>query len=289
MKVLVTGSKGQLGNEIRRLASQFPELKFIFTDIQELDITSEKALERFFEEEKPEVVINCAAYTAVDKAEQEETLAYLINSNAVGNLARITARYQAHLIHISTDYVFDGRGFRPYTETDVTNPVSTYGKSKFAGEKMIQSHSVSATIIRTSWLYSEFGGNFVKTILKLALEHGKINVVYDQIGSPTYAGDLAAAILKIIRNQWFAEHVEVFHYANEGAVSWLDFAHAIIELTGIECTLNAIETKDFPRPAARPFYSVLNKSKIKSRFQIEIPYWRSSLKVCIERLMNQDE
>jgi len=288
MKVLVTGSNGQLGNEIRRLAPQFPELTFIHTDIQELDITSEKALEGFFEVEKPEVVINCAAYTAVDKAEQEETLAYLINSNAVGNLARVTARNQAHLIHISTDYVFDGRGFRLYTETDVANPVSTYGKSKFAGEKMIQSHAVSSTIIRTSWLYSEFGGNFVKTILQLALEHGKINVVYDQIGSPTYAGDLAEAILIIIRDQRLTEHVEVFHYANEGAVSWLDFAHAIIELTGIECTLNAIETKDFPRPAVRPFYSVLNKTKIKNRLQIEIPYWRNSLKVCLDRLMNQE-
>ncbi len=288
MKILITGSNGQLGNEIRRIAPQYPELNFIFTDIQDLDITSEQALEHFFNAERPEIVINCAAYTAVDKAEQEETLAYLINSNAVGNLARITARYQSYLIHLSTDYVFDGRGYRPYTETDVTNPVSTYGKSKFAGEKMIQAHASGSMIIRTSWLYSEFGGNFVKTILKIALEHGNINVVYDQIGSPTYAGDLAEAILTAIRYHRLPEHIEIFHYANEGAVSWYDFAQAIIELTGIECQISPIETKDFPRPAVRPFYSVFNKSKVKNRFQIEIPYWRNSLKVCLERLMNQD-
>ncbi len=284
MKILVTGSNGQLGNEFRLLARDYPAFEFIFTDVAELDISSETDIETLVKAEQPVVIINCAAYTAVDKAEQEANLAFLINATAVGNLARVASKYNALLIHISTDYVFDGKGHKPYQEDDPTNPVSLYAKSKHAGEQQVQSYANKALIIRTSWLYSEFGSNFVKTILKYGKERGQLNVVFDQTGTPTYARDLAKAILDIIQKQPVFNGVEVFHYSNEGVASWYDFALAIIELSGISCKINPIETKDYPLPAIRPFYSVFNKSKIKQRFQIEIPYWRNSLKECIERL-----
>lgn len=288
MKILVTGSNGQLGSEIRKLAPSFGNHQFIFTDVAELDITRETDIEALFAVERPEVIINCAAYTAVDKAEQEETVAYLINSKAVGNLARVSSRYDACLVHISTDYVFDGKGYRPYTETDVCSPVSVYANSKFAGEKMVQAHARRALIIRTSWLYSTFGHNFVKTILKYGKERGQLNVVYDQIGSPTYAFDLARVILHAIQNELLPESVEIFHFSNEGVSSWYDFALAIVEFGGITCKIAPIETKDYPLPAARPFYSVFNKGKIKQRYQIEIPHWRESLKLCMNRLKNEE-
>jgi dTDP-4-dehydrorhamnose reductase len=284
MKILVTGSNGQLGNEISKLSQGYPETAFLFTDLAELDISDEEAVGQYFFTEKPDVVINCAAYTAVDKAEQEETLAYLVNSKAVGNLARAAAQYNAFLVHISTDYVFEGNFHRPYVETDVTNPVSKYAKSKFSGEKMIQAHATRAMIIRTSWLYSEYGHNFVKTILRYGKERGKLSVVFDQIGSPTYALDLARLVLAVVHRPDLPESVEIFHYSNEGVASWYDFACAIIELSGISCKILPIETREYPLPAARPFYSVFNKSKIKQRFQIEIPHWRESLKVCLKNI-----
>ena len=284
MKILVTGSNGQLGSEFRLLAPACPDFQFIFTDVAELDITSEADVSAMVKDEQPAVIINCAAYTAVDKAEQEDNLAFLINATAVGNLARVASKFNALLIHISTDYVFDGKGFKPYIEDDPTNPVSLYAKSKHAGEQQVQSYANKALIIRTSWLYSEFGHNFVKTMMKYGKERGLLNVDFDQTGTPTYARDLAQTILDILQKQKISDGVEVFHYSNEGVTSWYDFAKAIIELSGITCKINPIETKEYPLPATRPFYSVFNKSKIKQRFQIEIPYWKDSLKVCIQRL-----
>ena len=285
MKILVTGSNGQLGNELKVLAEAYPCFNFVFTDVAELDITSEIEVELMVKTEKPAAIINCAAYTAVDKAEKEDNLAFLINATAVGNLARVSSLHGVLLIHISTDYVFDGKGFRPYQEDDPTNPVSLYAKSKHAGEQQVQSYADKALIIRTSWLYSEFGTNFVKTIMKYGKERGQLNVVFDQIGTPTYARDLAKTILDILKIQPFSEGVEIYNYSNEGVTSWYDFAKAIIEFSGIDCIINPIETKDYPLPAVRPCYSVFNKSKIKHRFQIKIPFWRDSLKECIERIL----
>ena len=288
MNILVTGSNGQLGNELRALAPVYPNYKFIFTDIAELDITNEPDAEMFVNEEKPSVIINCAAYTAVDKAEQEDNLAFLINATAVGILSRVASKYGVLLIHISTDYVFDGKGHKPYQEDDPTNPVSLYAKSKHAGEQQVQSYATKAIIIRTSWLYSEFGHNFVKTIMQYGKERGQLNIVFDQIGTPTYARDLAKAILNILKIQSVSDSVEIYNYSNEGVASWYDFAKAIIEFSGINCKINPIETKDYPLPAARPFYSVFNKSKIKNRFHLEIPFWRDSLMECIERIVTHN-
>ncbi len=284
MKILVTGSNGQLGNEIRRLINDYPSFEFLFTDVAELDITNEEAIDDLVLGYKPAAIINCAAYTAVDKAEQDEKIAFLINSNAVGNLARVASKYNALLVHISTDYVFDGTGCRPYIEEDPTNPVSMYAKSKHAGEQHVQSYANKALIIRTSWLYSEFGHNFVKTIMKYGKERGQLNVVFDQVGTPTYAHDLAKVILDILDTKSILDGVEVFHYSDEGVTSWYDFAIAIAEFSEIECKINPIETREYPLPAARPFYSVFNKTKIKQRFQITIPYWRDSLRECIGRI-----
>jgi dTDP-4-dehydrorhamnose reductase len=286
MKILVTGANGQLGSELSILAAAYPNatFTFTFTDVAELDITNELLVDSFVKSAQPEVIINCAAYTAVDKAEQEDNLAFLINASAVGILARVASKYNALLIHISTDYVFDGKGYKPYMEEDPTNPVSLYAKSKHAGERQVQSYSNRALIIRTSWLYSEFGNNFVKTMMKYGKERGQLNVVFDQTGTPTYARDLAKAILDIITKKPAINGVEVFHYSNEGVTSWYDFALAIIEFSGITCKIIPIETKDYPLPAVRPFYSVFNKAKIKQRFNIEIPYWKDSLKVCIGRM-----
>ncbi|MEI7663621.1 MAG: dTDP-4-dehydrorhamnose reductase [Bacteroidota bacterium] len=284
MKILVTGSNGQLGNELRTLAPGYPGYSFIFTDVGELDITDETAIDSLVREEHPVAIINCAAYTAVDKAETDGATAFLINAAAPGNLSRVAAKYNILLIHVSTDYVFDGTGHLPYREDDPTNPVSAYAKSKFAGEEAVRSLAKHALIIRTSWLYSEFGNNFIKTIMKYGKERGHLNVVFDQVGTPTYARDLAATILEIIGKQPVVEGVEVYHYSNEGVTSWYDFAKTIVELTGISCTISPIETKDYPLPAVRPFYSVFNKARIKQRFGIEIPYWRDSLAECIGRM-----
>lgn len=284
-KILVTGANGQLGTELRVLAPEFPGHSFLFTDVAELDITSEKDVEAFMSGERPDLVINCAAYTAVDKAEEESTTAFLINATAPGILAKAATRLGAFLVHISTDYVFDGKAFIPYTEQDPTNPVSKYAQSKYEGERQVISHAARAMIIRTSWLYSEFGHNFVKTILKYGKERGSLNVVYDQTGSPTYARDLASAILGTIPKLNSIRGVEIFHYANEGVASWYDFARAIIDFSGITCRINPIETTDYPLPAARPAFSVFNKSKIRKAFGIEIPYWRDSLRDCLRRLM----
>ncbi|MEI6889006.1 MAG: dTDP-4-dehydrorhamnose reductase [Bacteroidales bacterium] len=284
MKILITGAKGQLGNELRLLGTNYPDYELIFTDVDELDISDMQAVSAFFEKLQPDVVVNCAAYTAVDKAEKEPDLALKINALAVRNLSNACGEFDALLVHVSTDYIFNGKGHRPYVETDTPAPGSSYGKSKYAGETQMQSNCKNGIILRTSWLYSAFGNNFVKTILKYGKERGTLNVVFDQIGCPTYAKDLASVILEIIPKLKDHQGVEIFHYANEGVASWYDFAKTIIEFSGIQCTINPIETKDYPLPAPRPFYSVLNKAKFKERFGIAIPYWRDSVVDCIKRL-----
>ena len=283
-EILITGSAGQLGNEISKLSVNYPQHHFIFTDVKELNIAKLQDVENFFNKRKIDFIINCAAYTAVDLAEKEKELSTLINSEAVKNLAQISAQFNATLIHISTDYVFDGRNYKPYNEDDRTNPISWYGKTKLEGEIQLKNYAKDAIIIRTSWLYSEFGKNFVKTIAKYAQERDFLNVVSDQVGTPTYANDLANTILHIISNYKKTNSIQTYHFSNEGIISWYDFAKTIVELKKIDCIINPIETKDYPTPAARPIYSVLNKTKIKTDYDIVIPYWRDSLIDCLIKM-----
>jgi dTDP-4-dehydrorhamnose reductase len=281
MKILVTGGDGQLGNALKKFAGDHKDHVFTFIDVHDLDLTDSLGMAAYLTEHKPQILINCAAYTAVDKAESEPERAMAVNATAPGEMAKICAKAGIRLIHISTDYVFDGRSFTPYKETDPVNPVSVYAKSKLEGETLIMQENVKGIIIRTSWLYSEYGQNFVKTILKKGKEVGKLRVVYDQVGGPTYAGDLARAILGILPEIAATGSMEIYNYADEGVISWFDFAHAIIDISGITCILEPIESKDFPSPAVRPAYSVFNKDRFKERFGIPIPYWRTSLKECI--------
>jgi len=284
VKILVTGSKGQLGNEIRVLATNYPDFDFIYTDIDELDITDSLRVEEFFAANQPQVIINCAAYTAVDKAESDETTAYLINAKAVENLAKAATGIGALMVHVSTDYVFDGKSYRPYCESDKTNPQSAYGRTKLAGEDAVRQYANKGVIIRTSWLYSAFGNNFVKTMVRYGIEREELNVVFDQVGTPTYAKDLAKVILDIIPSALQKSGTDIFHYSNEGVASWYDFAKTVIAFSGISCKIKAILTKDYPLPAPRPCFSVLDKSKIKEAYKIKIPYWSDSVKDCIQRL-----
>lgn len=288
MRIIITGSKGQLGRSIQELSQRFPELSFIFTDIEELDICDSEAVDAFFARENPSVVVNCAAYTAVDKAEKEEALAEKINHHAVANLAGACQRMGAKLIHISTDYLFDGLKSTPYTEKDIVRPRSVYGITKLEGETAILHAKIKSIIIRTSWLYSNHGSNFVRTMLRLGKEKETLSVVNDQVGSPTYAADLAEAILRILQESARDSNrfvPGIYHYSNEGVASWYDFARAIFDNSpGINCRVVPIDTAAYPTPAARPAYSVLNKSKIKATFGLDIPYWRDSLQVCLLKL-----
>ena len=280
--VLVTGSNGQLGSELKALASN--DTHFFFTDKENLDITNQDALKAYIEINHITAIINCAAYTAVDKAEEEKIEADKINHVAVKYLAQMAKDKELPLIHISTDYVFDGRNYKPYIESDTTNPNTIYGKTKLDGEKIIQEINPKNTIIiRTSWVYSTYGNNFVKTMLRLGKERDFLNVIFDQVGSPTYAKDLAKAILDILP-KIDNDKVEIYHYSNEGVCSWYDFAKSIFTLSNLDCHVNPIETKDYPTPAARPHYSLLNKAKIKNDFSITIPHWEESLKRCLENL-----
>jgi dTDP-4-dehydrorhamnose reductase len=288
MKILVTGSNGQLGRELRQLSKNYPAFEFIFTDIGELDITNRSAVEQFFPANKPEAVINCAGYTAVDRAETDASGAFELNGASPGNIALNASRNGAVFIHISTDYIFDGRKSTPYVEEDIPNPQSVYAKSKLLGEKEILNTSSNGIIFRTSWLYSEFMNNFVKTIIVKGNERGKLNVVYDQVGTPTYARDLADAILKILPAAKNQDGFEIYHYSNEGVASWYDFAKAIVEFSGIKCEICPVVTEQYPLPAARPAYSVMNKAKFREKYGFEIPYWRDSLKECVERIMNYE-
>jgi dTDP-4-dehydrorhamnose reductase len=288
-KILVTGANGQLGSELRKLSGN-TEFDFIFTDVNELDITDINACKAFFQKVKPHFIINCAAYTAVDKAESEQQLAWKINVEAVKNLVKLSVQYNSYLIQISTDYVFDGNASEPYSEWKLTSPQSEYGKSKFAAECEALSHYRSM-VIRTSWLYSTFGNNFVKTMIRLGGERESIGIVFDQIGTPTYAEDLAAAILDIIGKVSSGStdfEYGVFHYSNEGVCSWYDFACAVMKLSGLKCKVYPIETKDYPTPAKRPQYSVLNKTKIKLTYGIEINHWYSSLEKMIDSLNRKE-
>lgn len=280
-KVLVTGGNGQLGSEIKDLEKNYPKYSFYFTDIQELDITNQQSVKVFIEKNKIEIIINCAAYTSVDKAESEFEINNQINHLAVNNFAKIAKEKNLKMIHISTDYVFDGQNYKPYVESDTVNPQSVYGETKLAGENsMLKINPQNSIIIRTSWVYSSYGNNFVKTMLRLGSEREELSVIFDQVGTPTYARDLAIVILEVLP-QLDNNEVEVFHFSNEGVCSWYDFAKAIFEIKDLPVKVNPIQTFQYPTPAKRPFYSVLNKSKIKDKYKVDIPYWKESLTNCL--------
>lgn len=272
---LVTGANGQLGNCLRQRLDD----KAVYVDKDELDITDAQAVFEFCQKQNFAAIINCAAYTAVDKAESDEELARKINADGPANLAATGIP----LIHISTDYVFDGNNCRPYNENDTPHPQSVYGRTKLLGEKLVMEKASAAVIIRTAWLYSEFGGNFVKTMRRLGAEKERLNVVFDQVGTPTYAGDLAQAIVDILP-QLRSGMKEICHYSNEGVCSWYDFAVEIMKASALPCLVLPIESKDYPTPATRPAYSVLNKAKIKNLFGISINHWKESLNTCLKNL-----
>ena len=281
--VLVTGSSGQVGNEIKAISSDY-SYNFFFTDRNNIDITSKDSIKEFCKTNNINVIINCAAYTAVDKAQSDEINADLINRKAVKKLALVSQELNIKLIHISTDYVFDGKNFKPYCEEFQTNPQSIYGKTKLDGEnEMRDINPKNSIIIRTSWIYSYYGNNFVKTMLRLGKEKEELGVIFDQVGTPTYAKDLAKTILDIIP-QIENSKVEIYNYSNEGVLSWYDFAKEIMKMAKLNCKINPIETYQYPTPAKRPHFSLLNKNKIKSTFNIEIPYWKDGLDDCLRRL-----
>lgn len=281
--ILVTGSMGQLGSEIRELASKY-SYNFFFTDRNNIDITSKDDIRKFCQTNSINVIINCAAYTAVDKAQSDIENADLVNRKAVKKLSIVAKELNIKLIHISTDYVFDGKNFKPYVEEFQTNPQSVYGKTKLDGEiELLDINPLNSIIIRTSWVYSYYGNNFVKTMLRLGKEKEELGVIFDQVGTPTYAKDLAITILDIIP-QIENSKVEIYNYSNEGVLSWYDFAKEIMKMAKLNCKINPIETYQYPTPAKRPHFSLLNKSKIKQKFNIEIPYWKDGLDDCLKRL-----
>lgn len=282
-QILVTGCKGQLGNEIQLLAPKYAETcHFFFTDKEELDITNRKAVYAFIEQNHISIVINCAAFTAVDKAEDNAELCDLLNHVAPGYLAEAVASVGGSMIQVSTDYVFDGTGCTPYKEDDATNPQTVYGRTKLAGEESVIRSCAGSMVIRTAWLYSTFGNNFVKTMIRLGKERDALGIVFDQIGSPTYARDLARSIMQIVDKGIIPG---VYHFTNEGVCSWYDFTRAIHRIEGIDsCKVSPIHTEDYPVPAQRPHYSVLDKSKIKGTFGIDIRWWEDALKECIKEL-----
>ena len=283
INILVTGSKGQVGSELQALKNDY-NYNFFFTDRNSLDITNKKDIENFIQENSINIIINAAAYTAVDKAEEDIENADRVNHLATKYLAEIAKEKNIKLIHISTDYVFNGENFKPYTEDDTTNPNGVYGTTKLAGEDAMKTiNPEDSIIIRTSWVYSSYGANFVKTMLRLGKERDSLGVIYDQVGTPTYSRDLAKAILDIIPNIK-NEKVAIYNYSNEGVLSWYDFAKEIMKMAKIDCQINPIETKEYPTPAKRPHYSLLNKAKIKKEFNITIPYWKDSLEKCLKTL-----
>ena len=287
MKLLITGAYGQLGNEMRVALERYPHLESIFTDVDTLDITDKNAVDAFVALHKPNVLINCAAYTAVDKAEDDLALCYKINCDAVRNLGEVAQAHGMKIIHVSTDYVFDGTNHIPYTEDMAVSPTNVYGKSKLAGERELRKVCPEAIIIRTSWLYSGFGNNFVKTMLKLGNERSQLKVIFDQIGTPTYAADLADAMLQIIDSGKFVPGI--YHFSNEGVCSWYDFTKMIFKLANVECEVLPIESKDYAVRTPRPHYSVLNKSKLKSTYNQTIPYWMDGLERCLHVLLSESK
>lgn len=283
--ILVTGSGGQLGMELWKLSGQYPDYNFLFTTKENLPVDNFDTVKYFFEQQQVHHCINCAAYTAVDKAESEKEKAFFINGDAAGNLAAVCKAHQAQFIHISTDYVFDGTASIPYKEEDRISPVNMYGQSKLRGEELVLNNNPAAIIIRTSWVYSFFGNNFVKTMLRLLTEKESVNVVNDQFGSPTYAADLAAAIMTIIDKGSEEETPSgIFNYCNEGVITWYQFAKAIKKYTHSKCVINPVTTAEYPTAAKRPQYSVLDTSKIKRTFGITIPAWKDSLHECLSLL-----
>ena len=287
MKVLVTGSEGQLGSEIKKLISNYSELEFMFKDLPDLNICNAKLINTYIKENNINAVINCAAYTAVDKAEENFEISEQVNSIGVQNIINALEGVSGKLIHISTDYVFDGSNSEPYKESDPVNPLGIYGKTKRDGELYVINSAVDSIVIRTSWLYSSFGNNFVKNMIRLGNEKNLLSVISDQIGTPTYARDLAKVCLDIIAIsavERISNKGKVYHYSNEGVASWYDFAITVMELSGSNCKVEPIQTTDYPTLAKRPHYSVLNKNKIKKDFTIDVPYWKDSLKDCINKL-----
>lgn len=282
MNILVTGCNGQLGNEIRLLEKENDKHVFFNTDVNELDITDENAINAFVEANNIDGIINCAAYTAVDKAESNEVLCHTLNATAPGSLAAAMGRRGGWMVQVSTDYVFDGTKHTPYTETDPTCPNSVYGRTKLEGEQLVRQNCERAMIVRTAWLYSIFGNNFVKTMIRLGKEKPELGVIFDQIGTPTYARDLAVAIMTAV-NKGIVPGI--YHFSNEGVISWYDFTKAIHRIAGIDsCHVRPIHTEEYPTPARRPHYSVLDKTKIKATYNIEVPYWEESLAKCISKL-----
>ena len=284
-RILVTGSNGQLGKELKVVSSAYPGYEFLFLSREDMPIHHFELVRNFFKTSHPQYCINCAAYTHVDKAEQESELAFQVNGEAVGVLAAVCKEYETKFIHISTDYVFDGKATHPYKEEFPPHPQNVYGASKLEGEKEAMQFNSDSIIIRSSWVYSEFGKNFVRTMLQLMERQNEISVVNDQSGSPTYAFDLAEVILQIISSgKWFPG---IYHYCNEGVISWYDFAKAICDLSGNQCKIKPISTKEYPTPAARPAYSVLDTTKIKRSYAIQTKNWRESLTDCIEKIKSR--
>lgn len=280
--IIVTGSNGQLGSELKELAFSYPNFHFVFLGKEELPLNDSSAIEKLFSENLPSYLINCAAYTAVDKAERERETANAINGKAVGYLASVCKEHQCKFIHISTDYVFSGEQSGPLKETDPVDPVNAYGKSKLLGEKLAMQNHPDSIIIRTSWVYSSYGKNFVKTMIRLMSEKESMGVVNDQYGSPTYAADLAEAVMKIISSgNW---KPGIYHFSNEGNISWFDFAGEIKRLIQSNCIINPLTTDQYPTPAKRPHYSVLDKTKIQQTFSVQLKDWKESLRICIEKI-----
>ena len=281
--LLITGANGQLGNEMRVLSAEYPEYSYFFTDVEELNICNEQAVMDYVEDHQIHVIVNCAAYTAVDKAEEDVELCTKLNADAVGYLAKAAEAFGAEFIQISTDYVFDGTAHIPYQETEPTCPNSVYGSTKLAGEQNALTLCTRSMVIRTAWLYSTFGNNFVKTMIRLGRERDSLGVIFDQVGTPTYARDLARAIFAAIRQ---GVTPGIYHFSNEGVCSWYDFTKAIHRLAGITtCNVKPLHTSEYPTKAKRPHYSVLDKRKIKEVYHVEIPYWEESLKECIYQMI----
>lgn len=289
MRILVTGANGQLGSEMRKLGAVSPN-EYMFTDVAELDITDRAAVIDFVEHNNIGIIVNCAAYTNVDKAEDDEATAELINATAVRNLAEAMKGVNGTLFHVSTDYVFGADGNTPRSEDMPLNPLGAYGRTKLHGEQAIAEVGAKAIIIRTAWLYSEFGNNFLKTMLRLTAEKEELNVVFDQVGTPTYAGDLALAIFSIIEGEKYAGNEGVYHFSNEGVCSWYDFAREIATaMRHDKCNVMPCHSSEFPSKVTRPPYSVLDKTKIKQTFGIEIPHWRDSMIYCLKRILMRQQ
>lgn len=283
MNILITGCNGQLGNEMQLLEKVNPQHQYFNTDVAQLDITNPEAIEEFVNNNAIDIIVNCAAFTAVDKAESSQELCHLLNAKAPEYLAAAVAKRGGYLVQVSTDYVFDGTNHTPYTEDEATCPNSVYGSTKLEGEKLAMAACANTMIIRTAWLYSTFGNNFVKTMIRLGQEKPELGVIFDQIGTPTYAGDLAAAIMAAINHGIVPG---IYHFSNEGVISWYDFTKAIHRIAGItSCHVKPLHTTEYPTPAARPHYSVLDKTKIKQTYGIEIPYWEESLEKCVAKLL----